>query len=270
MSVDEHTIELAGSPVFLRSATWRGVPALYLHGVPTSSLDWVGFLERTPGIAPDLIGFGRSAKGGHLDYSVEGLATAVDHMLAELEVERMRLVGHDWGALVALELAARHPERIEAVVLCNPLALVDGFRWPGLARMWRRPLLGELLMGATNRWLIARTLHRGSVRPDAWPEDRIATVWHDFDQGTQRAILRLYRRTHEHRLESERAALAKLEAPVLVLWGEQDPWLPVALGDRFASLLRQARLERVAGAGHWPWLDRPEVVEQAATFLESS
>ena len=71
--VDEHTINLDESPVFYRRATEApGVPALYLHGIPTSSDDWVEFLARTGGIAPDLIGFGRSGKGGHLDYSVDG------------------------------------------------------------------------------------------------------------------------------------------------------------------------------------------------------
>ena len=50
---------------------------LYLHGIPTSSDDFVPFLERTGGVAPDLIGFGRSGKGGHLDYSIDGHADFV-------------------------------------------------------------------------------------------------------------------------------------------------------------------------------------------------
>jgi pimeloyl-ACP methyl ester carboxylesterase len=59
--VDEHTIEVAGAPVFYRSApNPAGAPPLYLHGVPTSSDDWVTLLARTGGVAPDLIGFGRS------------------------------------------------------------------------------------------------------------------------------------------------------------------------------------------------------------------
>jgi pimeloyl-ACP methyl ester carboxylesterase len=57
--VDEHTINLDESPVFYRSAEAPDVPVLYLHGIPTSSDDWIEFLARTGGIAPDLIGFGR-------------------------------------------------------------------------------------------------------------------------------------------------------------------------------------------------------------------
>jgi pimeloyl-ACP methyl ester carboxylesterase len=263
VSVDEHTIELAGSPVYFRRAAGRGLPALYLHGIPTSSDDWVELLERTGGIAPDLIGFGRSGKGGHLDYTVEGLADAVEPLLGE----RVRLVAHQWGAVVGLELAARHPEQFESLALCNPLPLIEGFHWPGPAEWWRRPLLGELLMGATNRRLIARTLKQGSPNPQAWPDERIATVWEQFDQGTQRAILRLHRHTDAHRFESQRERLARLDAPVLVLWGERDPWLPVSLAERFAGLLPHATLERVPGAGHWPWLDQTDVSERIAAFL---
>jgi pimeloyl-ACP methyl ester carboxylesterase len=265
VSVDEHTIELAGSPVFFRRAAGAGVPAVYLHGIPTSSDDWRELLERTGGIAPDLIGFGRSGKGGHLDYTVEGLADAVEPLLGE----RIRLVAHDWGAAVGLELAVRHPARFESLTLCNPLPLIEGFQWSGPATLWRRPLIGELVMGATNRWLLSRTLRRGSANPQAWPDERIATVWKQFDQGTQRAILRLHRHADPHRLEAERQRLAGIHAPVLILWGDQDPWLPASLADRFAGLFANATLERVQQAGHWPWLDQPEVGNRITAFLEA-
>jgi pimeloyl-ACP methyl ester carboxylesterase len=263
VSVDEHTIELAGSPLFYRSAPAPGVPALCLHGVPTSSDDLVELLGRIGGVAPDLIGFGRSGKGGHFDYTIEGLADAVEPLFGE----RQNLVGHDWGALVAVELAARHPDSVAALVLCNPAPLLDGFEWHGAARVWRRPILGELAMGATNRRLLARTLRRGAVRDGTWTPERIAAVWEQFDQGTQRATLRLHRATDPHWLEAARGRLQAVQAPALILWGVEDPWFPVSLADRFAAMLPQATLERVAGAGHWPLLDRPELNERVATFL---
>ena len=106
MRVDEHTIEVAGAPVFYRSAPAPGdAPPLYLHGAPTSSDDWTALLERTGGIAPDLIGFGRSSKAGNLDYTLAGLAEFVARLLAELDVARVRVVAHDWGAAAALVFA---------------------------------------------------------------------------------------------------------------------------------------------------------------------
>src|SRR5690348_9993110 len=132
LSVDEHTIELAGSPAFYRTAPAPGVPALYVHGVPTSSDDWIAFLERSGGIAPDLIGFGRSAKGGNLDYSIEGLADFLERLLDHLRIDQIKLVVHDWGAAVGLAFAQRKPERIERIVVINgvPLFPAQDVSWP--------------------------------------------------------------------------------------------------------------------------------------------
>src|SRR5207302_397237 len=98
-----------------------GTPPLYLHGVPTNSDDWIPFLELTGGIAPDLIGFGRSAKAGNLDYSMDGHADFIERFLAQLEVDRVNLVVHDIGAAGGLVFAQRHPDRVERIVLINAL-----------------------------------------------------------------------------------------------------------------------------------------------------
>jgi pimeloyl-ACP methyl ester carboxylesterase len=331
VSVDEHRIELGSAPVFYRSAGASNSPApLYLHDVPTSSDDWIPFLERTGGIAPDLIGFGRSSKGINLDYSVAGLADFVEDLLAALHTEAPRLVGHGWGAAVALEVARRRPERTDRLVLIDPLPLGTDFAWPRLARIYRVRFLGELAMGSTHRWMLARALRRATVNSDAWSKQRIATIWKHFDQGTQRAILRLYRSvdlpgedeageatgagaaanrettaagTAANRETTAAGAAANREttaagtaangemtgaeavansearsgaevgrpppvtAPTVVVWGEEDPWFPVQHAEAFAHRLPKARLERLAGAGHWPWLDRPELIEAIAAFL---
>jgi pimeloyl-ACP methyl ester carboxylesterase len=285
--VDEHTIILDDSPVYYRSAEWSGMPTLYLHGIPTSSDDWPGFLALSGGIAPDLIGFGRSGKGGHLDYSLAGLRSFVERFLEHLGVQEVQLVGHDWGAAVALTFAAHNPNRVPRLVLCNPAPAGDPSQWPRILRLWRQPGVGELLMGAIPRWLLARTLRRGSVRADAWPDARVRQVWEQFDQGTQRAILRLVRSEGQDVIGSGGSRPAKgstgavgapastpawIPAPTAttssVLWGEEDPWYPPEVPDEYAERLPSATVERIAGAGHWPWLDRPEVVDRVAALLE--
>jgi pimeloyl-ACP methyl ester carboxylesterase len=279
--VDEHTIELAGSPVFYRSAPAPGADAsppgrgaqtteavpLYLHGIPTSSDDWTEALTRTGGVAPDLPGFGRTGKGGQLDLSINGHADFVEALLAALGIERVQLVLHDWGAAGGLGFAQRHPDRVERIVLVNALALNAAFRWRGLARTWRRPVLGELTMGSVNRRLLARYLRRASTRDESWPDSRVGAIWEQFDQGTQRAILRLHRDADEQTLARAEQGLSSLAMPALVLWGERDPWLPPAVGETYAHALPEATFEAVPDAGHWPWLDRPELVERIAEFL---
>ena len=250
------------------SAETPDVPVLYLHGIPTSSDDWVDFLARTGGIAPDLVGFGRSGKGGHLDYTIAGLTGFVERFLAELDVEAVKLVAHDWGAGVGLTLAQRHPGRIKRLVLFNAPPLFDGFEWPRLARWLRTPLIGEGLMGSFTRGMLARTMRSGSVRDDAWPDARLAMVWDQFDQGTQRAVLRLVRSANTASGAPPAGDALTPTPPALILWGERDPWYPPALADAYAAHLPGARVERLSDAGHWPWLDRSDLVERVATFLE--
>lgn len=286
MHVDEHTIDLDGSPIYYRVAEPAGeVPALYLHGIPTSSDDWIEFLAATGGIAPDLVGFGRSGKGGHLDFSLDGLTDFVEDFVSYLGVDEIRLVGHDWGAAVGLKLTRRMPARVRQLVLINPPPIVEGSEWPLLMRLWRARGVGELVMGSTSKWMLARMLRRGCVRPDAWSRARIDAIWSQFDQGTQRAILRLVRSAQDNMLggaglpgdRGRRVGAAgdggpengaERATPIELLWSEDDPWCPPALADEYAARLPRARIERVAGAGHWPWLDRPEVVERVATLLQ--
>jgi pimeloyl-ACP methyl ester carboxylesterase len=265
--VDEHTIELGEGPVFYHSSPYDGDPVLYLHGVPTSSDDWIPFLELTGGIAPDLPGFGRTGKSGHLDYSLAGHADFLERLLAELGIGRVKLVVHDWGAGGGLVFAQRNPERIERLVVCDALPLLDGYTWSRLGRLWRRPLLGELAMGSISRRMLARWLRGGSVREDAWTQARLRAVWDQFDHGTQRAILRLHRDGDPTRLAAAGLGLEELDMPALVLWGARDPWLGPELARRYAERLPRAEVEVIEDAGHWPWLDRPELVERVAAFL---
>jgi pimeloyl-ACP methyl ester carboxylesterase len=266
--VDEHTIELDSAPAFYRSAGATGI--LYLHGVPTSSDDWVESLGRTGGLAVDMIGFGRSSKAGHLDYSIRGLADFVQRLLARLGVERASLVAHDWGVPVALELAIRDPSRIARIALVSPPPLIEGFAWPRAMRMFRVRGLGELAMGATTRRLFALVLRRASATPNAWPDERLTSAWEQFDQGTQRAILRLLRHTDERWVSARAAELGRLSMPTMILHGDRDRWLQPALADAYAALVADGESRAITDAGHWPWLDRPEVIDTLQEFLEPS
>jgi pimeloyl-ACP methyl ester carboxylesterase len=270
MAVDEHTIEVAGAPVFYRHAPSAGATVLYLHSAPTSSDDWLPFLERTGGLAPDLLGFGRSSKAGFLDYTLNAYVDFVEEFLAATDVYNLTLVGHGWGAAIGLAFAQRHAHRVERLVIIDAVPLLDGFRWPRVVRPLRVPGIGELLMGSVNHWLLARTLRGASVSPAAWPDERVATVYQQFDQGTQRAILRLHRSIDPSGLAAAGGDLSELWAPALVVWGELDPWRDASLSDAYAQRLPRAELERVAAAGHWPWLDQPRVIERVTAFVTDS
>lgn len=257
MEVAESNVQVAGLGIHYRQA--GDAPILYLHGVPTHSYDWVPFLQRTGGVAPDLPGFGKSAKPGSFDYSIEGYDRFLEAFVDQLGLERFSLVMHDWGS-VGLALAQRFPERIERLVIFSIVPFVPGFRWHRVARGWRTPLVGELLMGITTRWGFRREL----------PGELADAAWDAFDHGTQRAILKLYRSSPSEVLARAGVRLGEIGAPALILWPEDDPYLGAEFGQAHADALGgESTLEMVRG-GHWTWLRNPDLIERAAAFLKRS
>jgi len=266
--VNERRAEVGGIEVFWREAppTDGGAPVVYVHGVPTNSDGWLPFLERTGGLALDLPGFGRSGKPSNFPYGIEGYAGYLDAWLAEAGVGAYRLVVHDWGA-VGLALAMRDPERVERLVVANAVPFVPGYRWHRVARAWRTPLVGELAMGLTFKGNLRRSL-RETTAVEEPPGEFVDSIWSHFDHGTQRAILKLYRSAPPDVLAAAGERLGNVTAPALVVWGDPDPYFPTVFAQRYADALGgPARVEVVPGAGHWPWVGRPETVDLVADFL---
>jgi pimeloyl-ACP methyl ester carboxylesterase len=119
-----------------------------------------------------------------------------------------------------------------------------------------------MLMGSTNRITVRLT------RP--WlglPSALDAEVLAHFDQGTQRAILKLYRSAPEDVLAAAGRRLGAVGCPALVVWGDRDPYIPARFGDGFAAALGDATVEHVPDAGHWPWLERPDLVERMCAWI---
>ena len=269
--MSERREQVAGLSVFWRDEPPRGgpAPALYLHGVPTSSDDWLPFLERTGGVALDLPGFGRSDKPADFDYSIPGYDRFLEAFVDHVGLDRFSLVVHDWGA-VGLALAQRMPERLERLVIFNVAPWLPGYRWHRIARIWRRPLLGELFMGLTTRFGFKQLSRESNFKDGPLPDDFIDRFYAHFDHGTQRAILKLYRSAPEDVLVRAGENLGRIRCPSLVLWATEDPYIPARFGQAYADALGgDVQLELVERAGHWSWLDRPELIDRAAGFLLS-
>jgi pimeloyl-ACP methyl ester carboxylesterase len=264
----EHRDELDGQPVFWRSAPTAGdVPILYVHGVPTSADDWSPFLRLGGGIAPDLPGFGRSGKRADGAFTMEGYDRWLERFLDHLGVDRFRLLVHDWGG-VGLLLAQRFPERVERLVVLNGVPLLPGYRWHRYARLWRTPGVGELFMGATNRFTLKQLSRGFNVAKGPMPAAWLDEVMAGFDLGTQRAILRLYRSSPPEKLALAGLHLGRLECPSLVLWGDADPFIDPSFADAYGDALGgPTEVVHLPDAGHWPWLDRPDVIQAAVAFL---
>jgi haloalkane dehalogenase len=145
------TVDVLDSTMFFEERG-SGAPVVLLHGNPTSSHLWRNVLPRIDGavrcLAPDLIGMGRSGKPD-IAYRFPDHARYLDHWFDALALDRVVLVGHDWGGALAFDWAARHPDRVRGVAfmetILRPMTWAD-FPGPQRARVeaLRTPSVGDV------------------------------------------------------------------------------------------------------------------------------
>lgn len=271
--IETGSVMVDGVATFFRRVAGDGPPAVFVHGNPTNSGDWQPFLERMqgPAIAPDLPGWGRSERPppGLFDYSMDGLARFFRRFLQRMAVADYSLVVHDWGSL-ALIAAQDEPERLSRLVIANAVPLLPGYRWHRTGRVWRTRGLGEI-----SRLLAIRPLVGLGMRESRgdWSRHDPGFVEQVHEQLRDRrgtaAILRLYRSADPDRLASAGERLGSITSPALVVWGNRDRYIPPRFGPAWAERLPHAQLLEAPEAGHWPWIDQPELIERMIGFLRS-
>jgi pimeloyl-ACP methyl ester carboxylesterase len=269
--LSERRIDVNGVGVFVREVPGDRPPVVFSHGNPTHSADWLPFLERIegPAIAFDLPGWGRSDRPSprEFDYTFEGLARFFGRCLEALGIDRYSLVVHDWGVIALLDALTR-PHGVERLVLINAVPLLPAYRWHWIARwFWRRRGAGELFNLTTTRPGLRLVSRQSNARPGPMPEPFIDMVIEGIPPGTWPQQLTLYRSGDPGALAAAGYGLGRLDCPALVVWGATDPYLPVRLGREYTRRLPNAELLELPDAGHWPWIDRPDLIARTLGFL---
>ena len=245
-----------------------GAPIIFVHGNPDSADVWAPFLDRAGElgrvIAPDMPGFGRSARPGLVDFAT--LKQWFRAFVDDLAVDRYRLVVHDWGA-VALAAAALRPEQLEKLVVIDAMPLSAAYRWHWLARVWRAPVLGELAVFGMRRSTMAVLSRLSSPRPGPMDDEFLDDATRYLDTGMRRAILGMYRSADPGVLRAAGVGLEEVRCPALVVWGEGDPYLGTEEAHRYGAALTGSTVDIVPGVGHWCFREDPAVVDRVVKFL---
>ncbi len=261
-------LNVLGCRIFVR-AVGAGEPVLLLHGNPDSSLLWepVAALlsRRFRCIAPDLPGYGRSTAPPDFDFTLAGQARFVDALVRELGISGpLAVVGHDFGAIFLMAWMSRHPGSVRAAVISNSVFFPD-YEWHVWARAWRRRVVGEVTMALTNLHGM-RFAYRGGVpRVDA---GYIEEAYGLLTPSVRRHILRLYRSVPAPDFATWEAGYldAARHRPVLVLWGDGDPFIPKNFAERFGA----RQVVHFEQAGHWlPLVESGAFAAETARFLEA-
>jgi pimeloyl-ACP methyl ester carboxylesterase len=269
--VQERTIDVDGVRTWIRESPGEGTPVVFWHGNPTDADDWLPFMERLgrPSFAADMPAFGRSpAPGPDFDCSLQAYGRWAGALLDELGIGRYSLVIHDWGS-IGLIPALAHPERVERLVSFNSVPFGVSYEWHWLARLvWRRRPAGEIANALSRGPGIGLGMRPGRPRFQAMPRAYVDRVARNFSSpATRTAILALYRSADPDVLDGIGCDLEGLDAPALLLWAQVDRYVGSVYGRRLAERLPNATLEAADDAGHWAWIDRPELIDRAVEFL---
>lgn len=233
-------------------------PVLLLHGFPETSYMWRHLMPAIAdagrrAIAPDLPGYGDSPPD--LPGTWERHVEAVDRFRAELGLERVALVLHDWGGLIGLRWACDNPGSATAIVVSGSGFFPDG-KWHGIANLLRTEGQGEELVAGLEPVGMTRML-RAVGR--GFGDQAIEEYFKAFKtpEGRQ-GILDLYRSGDFSKLEPYRGRLAELDVPILALWGADDVFAPPAGAYRFRKEIPHTEVVVIDDAAHFAFEDAPE------------
>ncbi|MEM7424474.1 MAG: alpha/beta hydrolase [Pseudomonadota bacterium] len=232
-----------GHKIFFREAGDPAKPTIVLlHGFPSSSHQYRNLLRALGDayhlIAPDYPGFGSSDFPSReaYTYTFDSIASTIDRFLTQRGIARYSLFIQDYGAPVGMRIAAKHPDRVQSLIVQNGNVHEDGMNretWKPIMKLWkqRTPELERMIASnvftlASLRWQYTHgTRNPDSILPDNWLLDHQALS----RPGQHKMQLDLFYdyQNNVKRYPEWQAYLRKHQPPVLVVWAKNDAFFPV-------------------------------------------
>jgi pimeloyl-ACP methyl ester carboxylesterase len=273
------TCRIAGMEIFYRDTGPRLPHAVvFLHGFPSSSFDWHAVLPLLDNPAQRVIvfdfpGYGLSSKPAGYSYSLMEQADVVQMLLKRLGVKQVKLIAHDMGTSVTCELLARRERGLLDFEL-SKLLLLNGSVHIEMAHLTpsQKVLLtpaGPLFAQVSSRTIFKLQLQKIVSKP--LPEQELEAMWAlmVWNDGKNR-LAKIIGYVRERAKFRERwiGALNRLDIPVTLLWGREDPVAVAAIAEKLKDEIPGAELVWLEGVGHYLQLEAPaEVAAVINQFL---
>ena len=267
-----HDVPLESVELHGRRLTYRrmgdGPVLLLVHGITNSSASWQPVMRLLADaghtvLAPDLPGHGGSERHRG-DHSLGAHASILRDLLQVLDLPRVTVVGHSLGGGIAMVFSYQFPDRVERLALIDSGGL--GREVSGLIRAATLPGAEHVIRAATAPTIlravgaVGAAFARVGLKPGADLAEIAGGVASLGDGERRAAFVRTARSiasTRGQRVSAADRLYLAAEVPVLLVWGDQDPVIPIDHGRAAHDALPTSRLEIFEGAGHFPMLDDP-------------
>lgn len=273
-----HFLNVEGVNIHIK-VKGEGEPIFLVHGSFSSLHTWEAWEEELSGyfmtISMDLPGHGLTGPDIQKRYGIDDYADFVVGIADQLNLPRFHVAGNSMGGAVALKIASNSPERVMTLNLVDaagapPSLESDSTRVKSYSsgawifRAAQNPIFNRLLLKCTPKFLFGMNLRQ---------------VFGDNDKITDRMLTRYYelmrregnRQATVDRLTGRRnydLDFAKIDMPVLILWGAEDKWIPLENGKRLEKAIKGSKLKVFENVGHVPMEEIPtETVAEYLSFL---
>jgi len=261
-----------------------GPLVVLLHGFPEFWYSWryqIPFLAEHgyTVVAPDLRGYNDTDKP-RTGYDVATLTRDIAGLVKGLGQEKAIIVGHDWGGALAWVFAASYPQMTDRLIVMNaphPAAMMREFRTlKQLRKSWyifffQIPWLPEYALLRNNANEIGRMLRGAAIQKSVFPREVTAIFQQAMSKpGATTAALNYYRQLFRRLPASSKDPRARVTAPTLLIWCEQDIALSIELTTGLEQWVGDLEIKRIPDSGHWVQQEQPEKVNQfVLNFLQS-
>ncbi|WNJ16027.1 alpha/beta hydrolase [Pontibacter sp. G13] len=237
----------------------QGDVVVLLHGAFSSLHTFDQWAEELKGqfrvIRLDLPGFGLSGSSSDHTYSVRRYLIWLEQFLDRLGIKKCHIAGNSLGGLLAWEFTLMHPERVDQLILINSAGYLRETALPLPFMLARMPFLGKFAKHVISRPLVSMFIKQVYADPAKVSEKTVDRYFDLFSrEGNPEAFISI---ANEH-LQDKSHLLPFLPHSTLILWGEQDSWIPVKFGYKFLKDIPNSQLVIYEDAGHIPMEEVPE------------
>ncbi len=280
--VEYRTLKVNGLDIFYREAGPKEAPTvLLLHGFPTSSHMFRNLIpelsDKYHVIAPDFPGFGYSSAPPvtQFEYSFASLADVTEQFTEQLKLKKYSLYLMDYGAPVGFRLAAKHPERVETLIIQNGNAYDEGLDntfWEPVKAYWKNPApeqgnkLRSLLTLDATKWQYTQGVRNPTlISPDTWNHVQ-PLLDRPGNQEIQLALFLSYG-SNPPLYPQWQEYLRTHQPPTLIVWGRNDPIFPAAGAYPYKRDLKNLEFH-LLDTGHFALEEEGQTIAQLMrTFL---
>lgn len=240
----------------------QGPDLILIHGTPWSSYSWRKVIAAFSGthrvLFFDLLGFGGSRKSVAQDVGLAVQARVLKQLVQRFEIHSPVIVGHDIGGGIALR--AHVLENVE----CRRMVLID----PVILKPWGSPFFSHVKRHATAFWEMPDVIHEAIIRRyiqtaliTPLPQeimDKLVEPWLGADGKA--GFYQQIRCANEEDTEEVVAQLGTITRPVHILWGDQDPWVPVDRAEKLRDRIPGSEVTLLPGVGHLVQEEAPSLL----------